>query len=419
MQEQTTQYDPDDPATWHLKPKPQLPGPIELARRLDEAMFEGDPRDLEEDRSVPLRQWHLQGIADEYGVTAGAIDALAKRGDAMLARGVEPVEVPTDSEAAAIVAADAPGVEWIVPGRLARRFVIACSGDTGSAKTLYRTAEMIAALHGEPFLGRDPVRVDRWMALDGENDRGVLREQWQALGFRPEDVARVHFTGRERLGALREDPEAWKEYVREVAREFRPDVIDVDTLVRATPVAVMDNDAVVDLFASVLVPLAIELNACLRFWHHESQEGAERRSGSRKSAMMGARQWIDQADGLVTFANTAPLRRTAAADGGADTRSGFQYRIEKLRGHEEANEPRPFTVVGHRTAAGVLDRLAVVADDPDEFDKAKIVAAAPGSTGALAKAAGINRTGDRFRRLLSEAEAEGRLVQRGGEWTRP
>jgi hypothetical protein len=77
---------------------------------------------------------------------------------------------------------------------------------------------------------------------------------------------------------------------------------------------------------------------------------------------------------------------------------------------------------GHRNAAGELVRLGATAQTGDDQEEADAMVAAcaeePRGTGALADAEGVtlNRTGDRYRRLLRELEEHGRLVQREGLW---
>ena len=155
---------------------------------------------------------------------------------------------------------------------------------------------------------------------------------------------------------------------------------------RVVPVALMDNAAAVDAYADVLVPLADEFGVAIRFWHHESQEGAARKSGSRKSAAMGARQSIDQADAHLSFVKTRTTPRSPMATACGPTRRPRCG--SKFRGGREGQVER-IEWTGHRNAAGDLERLeASTGDDADEAIIAGMVRAcddAPLGSGALAR----------------------------------
>jgi hypothetical protein len=177
----------------------------------------------------------------------------------------------------------------------------------------------------------------------------------------------------------------------------------------------MDNEAAVSVYADVLVPLVDEFDVALRFWHHESQEGAARKTGSRKSAAMGARQWIDQADAHLSFVKTQDYSEEPEGEG-VRTHAATTLRVEKFRGGREGQVER-IDWTGYRNAAGDLERLrGALASDADTATIDAMVAACgdgPLMPSELAEAEGVKLTpkGSKFRRLTAEAEKTGRLVQ--------
>jgi hypothetical protein len=139
------------------------------------------------------------------------------------------------------------------------------------------------------------VEAERFLAVDGENNEARIVERWRALGIRNEHLSNVRLFGRDAGIQLGEDDSnLW--FVDQVD-EFQPDVVFLDTVAATTSVAVNDNDAVVALYRSTLVPLVERLDFALVFTHHERKSGG---TGDRSHAALGARQWAAQTDTHLT-----------------------------------------------------------------------------------------------------------------------
>jgi len=208
---------------------------------------------------------------------------------------------------------------WLVQGILGRGRVHMLSGQTGSAKSLFREALMCASLTGEQFLGRDVPRL-KWMILDGENAREDIEDRWLALGVPDELLADyVHITTREesvKLGT--EDGNA---RFRSAAEAFAPDVVWIDSITRCCKTGITNDDAV-RVNDELLTPLADDLNAAVAYSHHHSKAAGNRQASSMAS--LGGMQWVGQPDLTMTMTKTArPMQEANGAQLLTESRFAF------------------------------------------------------------------------------------------------
>ena len=185
---------------------------------------------------------------------------------------------------------------YIVDGLIEPGTVNVLSGDTGTGKSWFALGLVVAALRGEPWLGRE-VRGSRMLVIDEENPQPVIRARLRALGMTNDDRAALRYYSRNGISIGADGDTEW---LRRVAQEHAPDLIVIDTAMAATSVPdVNDNSAVVVLFKH-LRALAEEAEAAILMLHHERKPQANQ-SRDTGQAMMGARQWAGQADAHLTL----------------------------------------------------------------------------------------------------------------------
>ena len=296
---------------------------------------------------------------------------------------------------------------WIAKDFLVRGKTHLLSGPTHAFKSGLFAAMMTADLKAQPFLGRD-VRAGNWMVIDAENSREDVAHTRRALGLTNTDVVgRVHTTLRDARVNFTEPH--WQQWLRAEIERFRPSVLVIDTVARCFRTPVLDNDAVVELYADHIVPLVDEFDLALVLTHHERKGGA---SGNRAEAAMGAGQWAGQVEQHLTIAPTTKLRLTPQEGGTTATHRAFALRRPKGRALM-SDAPEHFDVRGVLDSDGALMSMTVSSPHDDPTDEQQLVAACdrPVGRSELARALALNATGTRFRNALEKAVDSGDLVK--------
>lgn len=121
----------------------------------------------------------------------------------------------------------------LVPRVLTPGWLTLFSGPPASGKSFAYQALIAAALDGNDWLGM-PVRgIERVIVVDEENPRDVVRQRLRAFGVKdsPERLRYYSQIGC-RLGEAH-----WAEELLEIAAEFKPDLVVIDSASSATSVA--------------------------------------------------------------------------------------------------------------------------------------------------------------------------------------
>lgn len=311
---------------------------------------------------------------------------------------------------------DAPPAppRWLVPDFIVRGKTHMLHGPTHALKSGLIAAMLTASLTGRPFLGRK-VEPLRWLIIDGENSREDLTDRLRALGLRSEHLPNLHLTTREAGVRLGDDD--WNEWLRREADAFRPDVIVLDTVARTCAgVDSMNADSVVALYANVLAPLVDRHDCALLYTAHDRKSGG--RAGTDDAAN-GSVQWAGQAEQTLTVTTTGALELTPQPDGTTTTRRKFSLRRPKGR-TLTGQAPEHFEVHGRLAANGALVAFELVQPgaEPSTVERLLAELDTPLGTGALAKALGLNRTGDKLRKAIAEAIDGGLIVKNDGLYER-
>jgi len=264
---------------------------------------------------------------------------------------------------------------------------------------------LAASIKRETFLGRDTVPL-RWFVLSGEQTAEELEELFRAHGLTDEHLESVHWTTRESGIALGEPrSNAWLS--REVDA-FNPDVIVLDTVgMVCSDVAIRQNDAVRKLYREVLTPLVDRHNASLLVLTHMRKGG-----GRGDEGIIGAVDWTNQADQVMTVAPVGALSITKNDDGTLTTQRPFALKRHKGRVIADG-APEHYEVHGHVDAYGATDELSMQHPAVEVPVLERLLAAldAPLGRGALAKALDLDPTGSKFRKTLDEALGSSAIVK--------
>jgi AAA domain-containing protein len=297
--------------------------------------------------------------------------------------------------------------DWVVPGIAARGRRTLLSAAHSGSKTSLIAGIVKAAVSGEDFLGQ-PVNAERILIYSGEESADQLAaEKLAPMGVRNEHKPAIRIVGRggfARLGT----PEGDAAFIAQV-EAFRPDLVVLDTSGTVIAVNPLDNEAVTEVYERTLNPVCDRVGAALLFTHHHRKGGA---SGNQREAALGAVQWENQADFVVTIRCVKPYAETPTGDGHVQTNSTFVMRWPKGRGGL-VDAPFPYEIHGEKDAPapkGATLSLELRLPTAELTDAEQIAAVVEGETArkAIAEALpwGGDGTGTKFRDALKAAEDE-------------
>lgn len=212
--------------------------------------------------------------------------------------------------------------DWIVHGVIERGTVAMLSGDTGAAKSIVTQWLAVSALTRGEWLGH-PALIERVLILDEENPGGLVTARLRAMGLTNEHRDSLRYFSREGF-ALGTD--AGDAALVEQLRDFRPDLVVIDTLMSTTAVDVNDNVAAVATMKR-LRALAREHGCGVLILHHERKQQKDGAAAGSSQQTMGARQWAGQADALLTIATETDMQREEFDAGGFKLRRTFRMRM--------------------------------------------------------------------------------------------
>jgi len=300
--------------------------------------------------------------------------------------------------------------DYIVEGLLERQAITILSGDTGACKSMLAMSLAVAIVKGTTWLGRN-VQRGRVLYLDGEMPTRIVVDRLRAMGLSSSDSGLVYMN---RQGVDLSAPDCAAE-VRDLARNV--DVVVVDTVMACCGVDVNCNTAVVGLYASVLRPLAADLDVAVLLTHHESKPTGPRNAAM---AMMGGRQWAGQADShLALEVAPKPAYSREEVDGGV-LRELYHVRLRTPKLRDSGDREGLEAIVESDRAP---DRALLVMTVRSELEVPNLVDAIVGAvkaqgemtTAQIAGAVGLDSTSSTFKRPRDEALGRGliTMVRRG------
>lgn len=268
--------------------------------------------------------------------------------------------------------------DWLVHGVIERGTVAMFAGDTGAAKSLTTASLIVAALQGSDWLGHR-TEIGRVLVIDEENPKGLVLGRLRALGLTNDEAERLRYFNREgfdigspetdgRLAALLED--------------FKPDLVVVDTLMSATATADINSNSDAVRMMKQLRALAQTSACAVLILHHErkaTMDGAHSAGSSQQT--MGARQWIGQADALITIARESDMASEPTDSGGVKLRRTFKFRPAEKDRDGRPSQHRRLAVESEKDDAGrllwmtVTDEGAISSDSAAESAEKAILAA--------------------------------------------
>lgn len=297
--------------------------------------------------------------------------------------------------------------DWVVPGIAARGRRTLLSAAHSGSKTSLIAGIVKAAVSGEDFLGQ-PVNAERILIYSGEESADQLAaEKLAPMGVRNEHKPAVRIIGRggfTRLGT----PEGDAAFIAQV-EDFRPDLVVLDTTGTVIEVNPLDNPAVTEVYERTLNPVCDRVGAALLITHHMRKGGA---SGNQREAALGAVQWENQSDFVVTIKCVKGYAETPLDGGRVQTKSTFVMRWPKGRGGL-IDAPFAYELHGEKDAPapeGATLRLELRLPETELTDAEQVAAVVEGETPrkAIADALpwGGDGTGTKFRDALKAAEDE-------------
>ena len=132
--------------------------------------------------------------------------------------------------------------------RIARQWLILLGAKPGVGKTWLAHALAVALTTGRPWLGHEVTRPFRVLDIDAENGDELTLERLRQLGATADEIGgRLHYVT-ESL-ALPSQPDV--ERLRATLREFRPDLVILDTLASVAPSAERDTESAAAFYGAV------------------------------------------------------------------------------------------------------------------------------------------------------------------------
>jgi hypothetical protein len=229
------------------------------------------------------------------------------------------------------------------------------SGDTGTCKSLVATKLATAMVKGGRWLGRE-VERGPVIYLDAELTQRLAVDRLRGLGIRSADAELCYLN---RPGIDLGTP-ADVDALRALASKVKPTLLVVDTVMAcAAGIDVNSNSEVVAFYARVLRPLAVELDVAVLLLHHE-RKGSQGRGRDAKQAVLGAMEWVGQADRQYALEVGSPLyERELDADGGKHETFRVRLRTPKDRESGDRTKVERIAVESLRRADGALLWLTV------------------------------------------------------------
>lgn len=214
-------------------------------------------------------------------------------------------------------------IPWLVDGVLERGTVTVLSGDTGGGKSWLSLALTVAVLGGGQWLGR-PSRTGRVLYLDAEMPRRMSEDRLRALGLTAPLAERLAFHVWPDVTLGEPESDRW---LVDQTKAHGADLVVLDSATALSGVDLNSNRAVGDLFRTALRPVAAA-GAAVVVLHHERKQGYTR---DASQSVMGARQWVGQADLVVGVQAGGKLADVTAADGATEQTYPLRLEWVKLR----------------------------------------------------------------------------------------
>ena len=176
---------------------------------------------------------------------------------------------------------------WLVePLISASRLVsIYSSAKIGKSLLMLEIAAGLAA--GRSVLGQPPAEPIRVLYIDFENDpRGDVRQRLTAMGYKPDDLAKLRYYSFPTLSAL--DSHAGGLELLAVVRREQVQLVIIDTVSRAVAGEENSNDTWLQFYRETGLLLKREGVACVRLDHSGKDAARGQRGGSAKSGDVDA-----------------------------------------------------------------------------------------------------------------------------------
>lgn len=206
--------------------------------------------------------------------------------------------------------ADETEEEWIVEPILAKRRLVALysAPKVGKSLLMLEIAASIAA--GRAVLGNNPAPPIRTLYVDFENDpRGDIRERLQAMDFTPDDLSNLAYMSYPNIAKF--DTKAGAEQLMAAVREYRCEVVIIDTVSRSVQGDENENDTWLAFYRHTGLELKRAEVAMIRLDHSGKDERKGQRGGSAKSGDVDAvwqlKRISDNGYRLICEANRFPI----------------------------------------------------------------------------------------------------------------
>lgn len=296
----------------------------------------------------------------------------------------------------------------LVPRVLTPGWLTLFSGPPGSGKSNAYQALVAAALNGTDWLGM-PVRgIEHVIVVDEENPPFVVRQRLHAFGVK-DCAGRLRYYSQ--IGCRLGEGE-WVEELLEIAAEFGPHLVVIDSASSATTTATNENDSIAQTFAAVLRPLA-RLGAAVLILHHDRKA-----SGPVADRVLGGVQWLGQVDRQIAFEAKATRADEWTTPNGT-LRANFPTRLVAGKSRQGVGIPNTAVLIESeqdQDGAYRWMQLSVTEGEPDKgaaFAQRVVDALGAGQMRNidLAERLGVKPNDSRLRSALATLTQRGEIVK--------
>jgi len=186
---------------------------------------------------------------------------------------LEKVRIITDKELSEL---ELEEIDWIIKDIIPGVSLVLIAGKTGSMKSIMTTYMAFACCYGLDFLGKFPTKNTKWLYIDEENPKRITKSRnvliRKGLGVEPtENFGYLLHAGMKLVGNQKNE---FIQTLIKFIKEFGPDVVVLDSLVRFLSAATDENKAgdISDIFTT-LRQISIDNKVTFIIIHHMNKAG--------------------------------------------------------------------------------------------------------------------------------------------------